>query len=384
MKETIIIAGSLAQKPLRGGHTWVFLQYVLGFKSLGYEVIFVDHLQPEMCVNRTGQRCTLEESANLEYFVQIMDGFGLSGSYALLYGNGERVIGMPRATLLAKCEQAILLINVMGFLRDEEVLGRAQKRAFLDIDPGFGQMWQELGLSTLFHGHDCYVTIGENIGRDSCSVPTCGLQWIPSRQPVQLDYWTANAETPHLGFTTIASWRGAYGPVDFGGKTYGLRVHEFRKLASLPKSTGEAFEIALDIHPADAADRTLLEKNGWTLLEPSMVSDDVWRYRSFIRNSTAEFMVAKSMYVQTQSGWFSDRSSCYLAAGKPVLAQDTGLKRLYPVGQGLLTFSTLEEAIRGVGEIMRNYAAHARAARAIAEEYFDSKKVLRSLLEKVA
>src|SRR5262249_48091878 len=160
---------------------------------------------------------------------------------------------------------------------------------------------------------------------------------------------------PHRGFTTIASWRGAYGPVDFRGKTYGLRVHEFRKLASLPKSTGEPFEMALDIHPADAADRTLLEKNGWTLVEPSTVSNDVWRYRSFIRNSTAEFMVAKSMYVETQSGWFSDRSSCYLAAGKPVLAQDTGLKRLYPVGEGLLTFSTLDEAIWGVREIMRHY-----------------------------
>src|SRR5262249_9105655 len=182
-----------------------------------------------------GQQCALEDSANLEYFMQIMDGFGLSDSCALLYGNGERVIGLSRATLLEKCAQAVLLINVMGFLRDEEVLGRAQKRAFLDIDPGFAQMWQELGLCTLFHGHDCYVTIGENIGLDGCSVPTCGLQWIPSRQPVQLDYWTANGETPHLGFTTIASWRGAYGPVDFRGKTYGLRVHEFRKLTSLPK-----------------------------------------------------------------------------------------------------------------------------------------------------
>lgn len=383
MKDTIVIAGSLAQRPSFGGHTWVFLQYLLGFKKLGWDVVFLDHLQPEMCVNSEGQPCTLHQSVNLEYFVRVMNDFGFGGSYALLYDRGDCVIGMSRARLLEKTTQAVLLLNVMGFVRDEEVLGRAQKRVFLDIDPGFGQMWQELGLCTMFDGHDCYVTIAENIGQDGCTIPTCGLRWITSRQPVDLDYWTQNGTAASRGFTSVGSWRGPYAPIQFHGTTYGLRVHEFRKMASLPKSTGGRFEVALEMHPADSADRTLLETNGWRLLEPAAVSSDPWTYRSFVRDSAAEFMVAKNIYVQSHSGWFSDRSSCYLASGKPVLAQDTGLKSLYPAGDGLLTFTSLDEAISGVAEISGNYHAHARAARAIAEAYFDSNKVLPALVDKV-
>ena len=162
-----------------------------------------------------------------------------------------------------------------------------------------------------------------------------------------------------------------------------MRVHEFRKMAPLPKSTGERFDIALNIHPADREDKVLLESNGWRLLDPRSISADPWQYRNFINESAAEFMVAKNMYVDTRSGWFSDRSCCYLASGKPVLAQDTGLRSLYPVGKGLMTFTSLDEAISGVRDISQNYAAHSRAARDIAVEYFDSTKVLSSLLAKV-
>lgn len=383
MKDTIVIAGSIAQKPGHGGHAWVFLQYALGFMKLGWNVVFVDRLEPGMCVDDRGRPCRLKESINLEYFVQVMNGFGLGASYALLYGDGEDIVGMSRERLLERTRDAELLLNVMGYLRDEEVLACARKRVFLDIDPGFGQMWQELGLCSMFGGHDHYVTIGENIGPAGNPIPTCGVNWIPTRQPVQLDYWEPGDISERRPFTTIASWRGPYGPVEFRGKTYGLRVHEFRKVAALPATTGKRFEVALDIHPADNADRQLLEMNGWSLLQPQTVSSDPRRYQDFIRDSGAEFMVAKNMYVETQSGWFSDRSSCYLAAGKPVLAQDTGLEHLYPVGKGLVTFKTLDEAVAGVEEISGNYEEHAHAARAIAEEYFDSNKVLQSLVSKL-
>jgi hypothetical protein len=209
------------------------------------------------------------------------------------------------------------------------------------------------------------------------------VNWITSRQPVELDYWKPDDDTARRRFTTIASWRGPYGSVEFRGKTYGLRVHEFRKVVSIPKSTDGAFEIALDIHPADNADRNLLEQNGWKIVEPRAVSSDPWQYRDYVRFSGAEFMVAKNMYVDTRSGWFSDRSVCYLASGKPVLAQDTGLEEHYPLGKGLVTFRSLDEAIAGAREISGNYGAHAEAARAIAVEYFDSNKVLRSLVDKV-
>jgi len=383
MKDTIIIAGSIAQQAGRGGHTWVFLQYILGFKKLGYDVVVIDHLQPEMCRDTEGQQCAFEDSVNVAYFVRTMNTFDLADSFSLLYGAGGSCIGIPRQKLLSRVSEACLFINVMGFIRDEQILGRARRRVFLDIDPGFGQMWQALGLCSIFEGYDSYVTVGENIGRDGCTIPTCGLKWITSRQPVQLDYWKPNGGSSDAGFTTVASWRGRFAPIEFRGKTYGLRVHEFRKLVPLPKKTGARFEIALDIHPADQRDKDLLEENGWNIVEPNVASGDPLRYRDFVRSSGAEFMVAKNMYVETGSGWFSDRSTCYLAAGKPVLAQDTGLAGLYPAGKGLLLFKTLDEAAAGVEEISRSYAAHAREARQIAVECFDSDKVLQLLLDKL-
>jgi hypothetical protein len=257
------------------------------------------------------------------------------------------------------------------------------RRVFLDIDPGFGQMWQDLGLADVFRGHDDYVTIGENIGQADCVVPTCGLEWITTPQPVVLDYWRPQAATSGDWFTSIASWRGAYGPLEYQSKTYGLRVHEFRKFAPLPRLSGRPFQLALDIHPHEVKDLALLADNGWSLVDPEVVAGDPWAYQEYVQGSKAEFMVAKNMYVQANSGWFSDRSICYLASGRPVLAQDTGLEGLYPTDEGLLTFSTMEEALFGVEQISNDYARQAHAARAIAEEYFESDKVLSRLLSKL-
>jgi hypothetical protein len=381
--ETIVLAGSVAQKPGYGGHTWVFLQYLMGFRKLGWDVLFLDQLEPELCVDSAGTRCPIESSENLRYFLEVMESFELNGSYALLYDQGRHTVGLSRPEILERTARSGLLLNVMGFLSDAEILDRAGKRVFLDIDPGFGQMWQELGLHPMFKGHHDYVTIGENVGRPGCSIPTCGLKWITTPQPIHLDHWEPSVSMTR-GFTTVASWRGAYGPVPFQGKTFGLRVHEFRKFAALPALTSERFELALDIHGADSADRNLLETNGWRLANPRIIAGDPWRYRSYIRDSTAEFMVAKNMYVDTRCGWFSDRSICYLASGKPVLTQDTGLQDLYPTGEGLLVFDSLEEAISGVERVSKDYRAHASAARSLACEHFDSEKVLKKLLNKLS
>jgi hypothetical protein len=159
-----------------------------------------------------------------------------------------------------------------------------------------------------------------------------------------------------------------------------LRVHEFRKFIELPSRTGERFEVALDIDPEDEKDRKSLVDGGWNLTEPRTVTADPWSYRSYIQRSGAEFMVAKNLYVDTWSGWFSDRSICYLASAKPVLAQNTGFDRRYPTGVGLLCFSTIDEAVEGVEAIKADYRRHAQAAREIAEEFFDAKHVLRRLL----
>jgi hypothetical protein len=278
---------------------------------------------------------------------------------------------------------ADLLINVMGFIKDPEVLGAARVRAFLDTDPGFGQMWRALGLADVFAGHDVHVTIGELIGRPGCSVPDLGVRWVHTPQPVVLEQWPACEPSRRGHFTSVASWRGSYGPVEYQGQRYGLRVHEQRRFAGLPASVGGQFELALDIAPADAADRALLTKGGWRLIDPATVASTPADYRRYIQGSDAELMVAKEMYVRSASGWVSERSLCYLASGRPVLAQETGFSKLYPTGTGLVTFETFDEAVSGVQEIRRQPARHSRAAREIAEAYFDSDHVLSRLLEEV-
>jgi hypothetical protein len=282
--------------------------------------------------------------------------------------------------VLKRVAESAALINVMGVLDDHEILQAAQARVFLDLDPGFPQMWRELALRDALAGHDAYVTVAENIGKADCTIPTCGLKWITTRQPIVLDEWPA-VDAPDgrdRPITTVASWRGAYPPVGFQGRLYGLRAHEFRRFAALPLLTRGRFEVALDIHPADIKDVQLLSESGWSLVEPRRAAGDPWCYRDYIRASSAELMVSKGMYVQTRSGRFGNRSICYLASGRPVIAQDTGLGDLLPLGDGLLTFTTVEEAAGAALAISRDYAQHARGARRLAES-FDSSEVLTSL-----
>lgn len=380
MSKAIVVAGSLAQKPRQGGHTWQFLQYLLGFKKLGWDVLFVDRLEPQMCVDAAGDRTSFEDSVNLAYFLEVMEHFHLGGHFSLIYNGGEKVIGRSRTEIIQYTKGADLLLNVMGFLQDEDILGAARCRVFLDTDPGFSQMWRQLGQADLFKGHDKFVTIAENIGRPDCLIPTCGRDWITWRQPVLLSEWPV-VRTGGDSFTSIGSWRGPYDPIDYEGKTFGLRAHEFRRFATLPKITGERFELALDIDAIEVRDLNLLTLNNWRLADPKQVASDPFVYRQYIQNSKAEFMAAKNIYVATRSGWFSERSICYLASGKPVLAQDTGFSANYPTGRGLIAFSSLDEAKAGVDEIFGNYLKHSKAAREIAEEYFDSDKVLARLLE---
>jgi hypothetical protein len=383
MRNTIVVAGAVAQKPRHGGHTWVLLQYLLGFKRLGWDVLLLDEIDTASCVDDAGQPCSPERSVNLGYLSWVMGRFGLAEAFALSCDRGERWLGCTRHEVLERVESAALLINVMGFLRDDEVLGRAARRVFLDIDPGFPQMWHDLRLRNMFHGYDDFVTVGANIGRPGCRIPDCGVRWITTRPPIVLDEWPLPTEPPAGCITSVASWRGAYGPIEYQGQTYGLRVHEFRTFAQLPRLSDHTFELALDIHPSDARDLALLQTNGWELANPRMAAGDPWRYRDYIQGSWAEFTVAKNMYMRSRSGWFSDRSACYLASGKPVIAQDTGIIDHYPCGEGLLVFATLDEALACVDTVAKDYDRHARAARSLAETHFDSNIVLADLLHKL-
>ena len=383
VRNRVVISGAIAQKPGYGGHTWALLQYVLGFRDLGWDVLFLDALASASCRDAAGNACAPSDSVNLAYVKALVDRYDLSGRYALTIDGGREWFGLERTAVVDRLRTSAFLINIMGFLADPELLAAAPRRVFLDIDPGFGQMWRELHLHDAFAGHDTFVTIGEKIGDATCSVPTCDLQWITTPQPVVLKYWPPAPPRPTpFTFTSVASWRGAYAPVDFGGRTYGLRVHEFRKFLDLPSRTGLRFELALDIHEGDARDRQRLMEHGWRLRRTSVAAGPD-AYQAYIHNSAAEFMIAKNMYVQTASGWMSDRSLCYLASGRPVLAQDCGVRADYRVGRGLVLFTSPEEAADGARSIVADYDAHARGARALAETHFDSRLVLTRLSDRL-
>jgi len=380
---TILVGGSVAQRPGSGGHTWVFLQYLLGLRRLGHEVVLVDRLEEDMCLDAAGRPCDVEDSENLRYLAAVMERFGLGERWAVLYGRGERSLGMTRAALERAADRSALILNVNGFVDDPGVMRRAGLRAYLDIDPGFGQMWRALGLHDMFAGHDAFVTIGERIGAPDCAVPTCGLDWITTPQPVVLEEWPMTGAPAQGAFTSVASWRGPFAPIEYEGVTYGLRVHEFRRFAELPRRVTERLEIALDIHEAETPDLELLAANGWQLADPAVAASEPWAYRDYVRASKAELMIAKGMYVTSRSGWVSDRSICYLASGRPVVAQETGFSELYPAGAGLLAFGDLDGAVSAVEAVAGDYEHHARAARVLAEEHFDSDKVLRRLLREL-
>jgi hypothetical protein len=347
---------------------------------MGWEVLFLDRLDPSMCNGPPDRPAGIADSVQVAWLRGVMRGFDFDGDWSVL--GGPEPIGLSRAEIIARTRKASLLVNVMGYLDDEEILAAAPLRVFLDIDPGFPQMWSALGLADPFARHDAFVTVGESIGKPGCTVPTCGLSWVTTPPPIALSYWDP-VPTSSGPLTSVGSWRGPYGPVEFEGTTYGLRVHEFRQFTDLPKLVRCECELALDIDDADHRDRAALEAGGWRLADPLEVAADPWRYRDYVRRSGAEFMVAKGMYVQSRCGWFSDRSICYLASGHPVLAQDTGVPDHEGLTEGIITFSTLDQAVEGAARLAAEPARHAIAARALAEERFAAPRVLRSLVDRL-
>jgi hypothetical protein len=380
-----MVSGALANKPFNGGNAWSRLSWVSGLKRLGWEVVFLEQISSESCIGANGSRAGFEESANLAFFQTAMRQFGLNSSCALICDDGKKVSGLGLRELEQKAKEAVFLFNISGHLALPEVLSRCPCRVYYDDDPGYTQFWHAAGHGgARLDGHDFYFTLGANIGSADCLIPTGGLAWRPTRPPVVLAEWPAWAKRQFDRFTTIASWRGAYGPVEYGGKRFGVKAHEFRKFIALPQRGKERFEIALQIHPGDQKDLDALKANGWQIEEPKRVADSMDAFRQYVQNSGAEFSVAQGTYVETNSGWFSDRTVRYLASERPALVQETGFSREIPVGEGLLTFRTMDQAMEGVDRIVTDYAKHCRAARRIAEEYFDSDKVIGRMLQEMA
>jgi hypothetical protein len=367
----IVVSGMVAGDPHHGGATWAVLQYLLGLRRLGHDVWLV-----EPVAERPSQQV-------LQYFEAVCRDYGLADQAALVVAGTNEVFGTTESRLRRIAGDADVLLDIAGMLVDAPVSERIPTRVYLDLDPGFTQLWHDVaGIDMRFEGHSHFVTVGLGIGAYS-SAPTCGRRWLTTVPPVVLECWPVAVNIVHDAFTTVANWR-AYGSVEHDGVLYGQKAHSLRRLVEIPMRTDEEFVLALGIHPDETRDHEMLAAHRWQIIDPQEVTGSPAAYRSFVRGSKAEIGIAKSGYVLSRSGWFSDRSACYLAAGRPVVAQDTGFSSYLPTGDGLLAFDDVESATACIEDVRADYARHARSARAFAEAHLDSDHVLRTLLESVS
>ena len=371
----IIFFGTIGRSGL-GGQAWAGLQYLLGFRELGHEVIYVEDCGEYSWVyNWTTQEWTDELTYPASYIRDCLEPFGFGKQW--LYRAGDKSEGMPLSEYLKFCEGADLLIMravPLWVWRKEFDLPR--RRIFIDVDPGFTQMTiagGDQGLADAIARNDRLFTFGQNIGAAGSTIPTNGWTWHKTLPPVALSEWPFIEAAPASHFTSIMRWDG-FRNAEYKGVTYGQKDMVFPQYFDLPKLTGQAFRMAIngpDIPP----------EYGWACVSGEKATQTPFTYRDFIQQSRAEFGVAKHGYVQMRSGWFSDRSLCYLAAGTPVLVQDTGLGNEIPLGKGLVIFSDLQGAVEGVQRINADYESHQQAARKLAVDYFATDKVLPALLK---
>jgi len=373
----IIFSGSIGRCGV-GGLAWMNMQYLAGLHSMGHQVFYLEECGPESWVyDWEAEQLTTELDYPAAYIRECLEPLGLDGKW--IYRAGEQARGMEIADFQEICARADLFIVhavPMTLWRDE--YATPLRRIFIDVDPGFIQMDLANGHSELANTVErCehLFTIAQRIGAKNCLIPTNGRTWLKTLPPVSLANWSVAENGDATHFTSIMQWKG-FREVEYNGVIYGQKDKEFPKFIDLPRNTSQPLQIAMTGAPPDD-----LLKHGWEVVPGWIPSRTPWSYREFIQNSWAEFGVAKHGYVLMQGGWFSDRSVCYLASGRPVLVEDTGLNDWLPVGEGVLTFSNLQEAISGIEKINSNYEQHRKAARWLAEEYFASERVLPPLLE---
>ena len=376
MIKVIVSTRGTSSIPEFSGSTWVWLQYLLGLRKLGVECFWVDHLR---------SIDPLSHHHSLEYLVRRFDqtaqDFGFQDHYCIDYNRGEHYFGMQKRQFVKLTQEADLLVSVSGHLPPTSPLLNIPRRAYIDVDPGFVQIWaHEFDMG--FDRHNFFFTVGQNVGTPEFTVPTRGIDWHPIVPPVVLDQWPPHIDEKYQRISTIADWRGSQDAV-FEGVYYGGKRDEFIRFLNVPLEVQPRIELALFISQREYKDLGLLAQHKWHIEDPVFWAGDPHSYREFIQFSRAEFSVAKHGYVQSNSGWISDRTVCYLASGKPALVQSTGFEGRLPTGKGLLTFRTVEEAIAGIQAINHDYLAHCHAARQIAEAYCHSDTVLGSILEQV-
>jgi len=316
-----------------------------------------------------------DPSYGSKYLDKLLKPYALEKRWCFLAADGV-AHGFSRAELAQICRESDLYITLSNMNSIPET-GLCRRRILIDTDPVFTQI-RGHGMDESFDKYHVLYTYGENIHQEGCSVPTAGMRWLPTRQPVVLDLWRTTHGNHNGPLTTIMNWS-AYGDREHHGITYGQKDRQFRAFFDLPKKVDQTMELAVD--PPDQVAKQL-QDGGWSIVDPKAQTITPTAFQDYIVRSKGEFSVAKHAYVVTCSGWFSDRSTGYLASGRPVILQNTGFSRFLPCGEGLLAFDDEHSAETAILGLAVNYEDHCRAARKIAEEYFDSQKVLGELLER--
>jgi hypothetical protein len=388
-RKKIIVLGFMGGCPI-AGVIWQHIHYIVGLQRLGHELYYVEDRS-----NYPYNPVTFDISADFSYAIYALrklanqHGFEGRWAYCARYKEPFGIAGMEWASLLKVYREADCALNICGSHHINEDLASIHHLIYVESDPGLEQIKIDKGeRDRIDHlrGHQHLFTFGENIGTPTFPVPLHGFTWLPTRQPVVTDLWCATDETPAPApealLTSICNWSttGEKDTVWRGSNYLWSKSESFLRFVEAPKRSGQPFELAADV--SEESELELLLKNNWKVVRPYDLSVDWDAYRNYIRNSKGEFTCAKDQYVRLNTGWFSDRTACYLAAGRPVITQETGFTRHYGGNDGLFSFSTMGEIVEAVAAISLDYKRHSRAALAIAQEFFEAEKVLESLLER--
>jgi hypothetical protein len=380
----IVVVGTFGNVPY-AGMAWMHCQFLVGLARLGHEVSYVETTTawPYHPIKMTTSN---DPGYTVSYLQRVLDGFGLGHSWAHRAAYADGAWYGPLSTHAAELmKSADAVFNITGSTTPEEI-GVPCRLVHIGTDPVLQELRVANGDAVLLkrlNAHEAHFSYGENIGTPDCPVPAFPFQTKRMRQPVVLDCW-ASGMPPRRDFTTVANWEVHGYDCKYQGELYTWsKHHEYLKIIDLPHRTNATLELAMGLSGVTADAQQLLRENGWVAVDAYHMSLDPWEYRDYIRNSGAEFSVAKDMYVRLRSGWFSERSACYLAASRPVVTQDTGFSRVLPTGEGLFAFQKMDDILAAIDAINSDYERHSRAARAIAEQYFKAETVLGKVLDQL-
>jgi len=383
----ILVTGLIATYPV-GGVTWDYLQYVHGFTALGHDVTYLEDTGQWVYSPRL-QTFTEDCAENLAYLAAALRLGRAPVAWAFRDPRGT-VHGMDESALEARCREADVFLNVSGCCWLRDAYRQARRAAYVDTDPCYSQAKLAAAddgtadehirySAAMIRRHDVFFSLAENIGHSDCTIPTAGLRWHPTRPPIVLEDWTVRPAPASGAFTTVMSWKIDVTPPRIGGRMYGAKNVEFAKVQALPAHVRMPLEIAL----AGPAPCDALRAAGWRIVDARTVSATPAAYQDYIAGSRGEFSVAKEAYVATRSGWFSTRSASYLAMGRPVVVQNTGLGGHYPLGEAILAFDDLAGAAAALAELDAEYPRRCQSAREVAASAFDARVVLARLLAHV-